>query len=482
MTKTQSATKKKLPGWAIALIVIGTILVVLGVAVGIFFLIPTDNRVTVPAGQVDAAFNVNGYQQKVDVNDLKLNDIEGAKIVSIKEMLEATGLDINNPADKAQIASNIYNMSVRNFAAINGTAYAVLTDASVYAEQVNGLGMHMDYFDVGIRSTYSQMNGPNGFFSQTISGVTKLDLEGALKPIGDKLKGFFGYNIQNFSNSKIDAWRQASNGGATFLSEEEGSYKYILGATKKKGTEFPSEAKNKKGSMFTIRAKQPSTGEAGENTLFKGNQWDPLPDNKIGQTAETQYGEVYDLGDYGAGWAKYNFGADFLDATKTTVEYDAKGDVYTLTLAVKEDKIDEACKYAKGDLIKDTMGYVQLQKAKYTKLENTIQVFGNGLIRSWSREEVMGSKLPAVLTVFPGSCKGGGETGNKALTVFSYDERDYNAERLCALYWTELGDSAVVDKLVKGGTLDLSKYPTLDNYQPDVWGKPYNPKNNPAKK
>lgn len=467
-------TKKKLPGWAIALIVVGTIIVVLGAAVGIFFLIPSDApNAPVLEGTADAVFNVNGYQQSADVSKLTLND--GAKIVSIKDMLATTGLDINNPDDKAQIASNIYNMAVRNFAAINGTGYQVLTDASVSAVGVHALGMNMDYFDVGIRSTYSAMSGPQGNFSQTISGVTKLDLEG-LEIIGDKLRGFFGWNVQSFSNNKINAWRKSSNGGATFLTEDQGSYNYILGATKKKGTEF----KSKLGSDFTISAVTPGSTD-GENPLFAGNQWDALPDLGTGEYNEV-FGVKYYLGSYGTGWAKYNFGAEFLDTTKTTVEYDEKNDIYTLTLAVREDKIDDACKYAKGDLIKDTMNYVQLRNPKYTKLENTIQVFGNGLIRSWSRDEIMGSKEEAKLTVFPGKCDGGGQTGNKSTTVFSYDERDYNAERLCALYWPELGNADLVNKAVSGGALDLSKYPTLSNYKPDVWGKPYDPANNPIKK
>ena len=301
MTKTQSATKKKLPGWAIALIVIGTIIVVLGVAVGIFFLIPTDNRVVGAAGQTDAVFNVNGYQRGVaDVSTIATHD--GAQIVSIETMLKAENLDINNPDHKAKIASYIYNMAVRNFAAAQGAAYEVLTDATVSAKDVKSL-MTMDFFDVGIRSTYSQMNGPQGFFSQTISGVTKLDLGGS--PLGDKIKGLFGWNVQNFSNSTFKADRKSSNGGALFLNEDEQNYKYILGATKKDGTEFPKKVK-KGDNYFTTAAVTPGTPS--HNTLFDGKQWDPLPDNKQGvleDAGKLGAGVKYDLGDYGAGWAKY---------------------------------------------------------------------------------------------------------------------------------------------------------------------------------
>ncbi|MGN0796664.1 MAG: hypothetical protein ACI4M5_00480 [Christensenellales bacterium] len=475
----------KLPKWALALIIVVVILGVLAGTAGIVIVVMSKNAAPAPepAGTTDAIMNVNGYQQKVaDASTLAV--VNGGKIVSISEMLTDEGLDINKAEDKAKIAEYIYNMAVRNYASVNGSAYAVLTDASVEAQQVTAtlpvLGeLSMDYFDVGIRSTYSYMSGPKGYFSQTISGVTKLNLQG-MEAVGDVLKGLFGYNIQSCGNDDFDAFRKASNGGATFLSEEKGGYKYILGATKSSSTKFPT----KTGDNFTITAKEASV--ATPSPLFTTDKWwAALPDmpnldaegNPIKiETTVYEQPYTYYTGSYGAGWAKYNFQNDYLDLENTKVEYSAKDDIYTLTIAVKEDKIDEACKYAKGDLIKDTKDYLLLQNPKYTKLENTIQVYGNGLIKCWVRDEVMGSTEKAKLVVLPGEAAGGGKTGNASVTIFSYDERDYNAERLAALYWPELGKATLFKGAVANKQLDLSAYPTLETYAPDVWGKPYAPK------
>lgn len=470
----------KLPKWALALIIVVVILGILAGTAGIVIAVISKNAAPAPepAGTTDAIMNVNGYQQKVaDVNTLAL--VNNGKIVSVQEMLTATGLDLNKAEDKAQIAEYIYNMAVRNNASVQGSAYAVLTDATVNAYQVNALGIKMDYFNVGLRSTYSSMTGPKGYFSQTISGVTILDLQG-MEAIGNTLKSNFGYNIQSFGNGDFNAFRQSSNGGADFLSEEEEGYKYILGATKTESTKFPT----KTGKNFSISAA--TAGTATPSPLFTAtNWWDALPDmpvvDKNGKPVKVEgdvYGVpyAYELGNYGAGWAKYDFQKDYLDLENTKVEYSARDDIYTITLAVKEDKIDEACKYAKGDLIKDTQAYLRLKDPKYTKLENTIQVYGNGLIKCWVRDEIMGSTENAQLKVLPGEAAGGGNTGNSSVTVFSYDERDYNAERMAALYWPELGKATLFKGAVENKQLDLSAYPTLETYAPDVWGKTYEPK------
>ena len=469
----------KLPKWALVLIIVVVVLGVIGGTVGIVLTVISNNAPPAPnaVSMDDAIMNVNGYQQRVaDTSALAIN--AGGRIVSIGDMLTATGLDVNNKADQAQIAEYIYNMAVRNYASVYGSGYEVLTDATVKAKQVSALGIKLDYFNVGLRSTFSYMSGPQGDFSQTISGVTILDLEG-METIGNTLKGLFGYNIQSFSNGDFSAFRKSGNGGATFLSEEEGGYKYILGATKG-SSKFPT----KLGKDFKISAVE--AGTPSENVLFTAtNWWDALPDipNLDGEgnpiKIETEvYGKAYTYytGSYGAGWAKYDFQKDNLDASKTKVEYDAANDIYTLTMVVKEDKIDAACKYAKGDLIKDTKDYLLLQEPKYTKLENTIQVYGNGLIKCLIRNEIMGSEQKAKLVVLTGEAAGGGTTGNASITVFSFDDRDYNAERLAALYWPELGNSKNFVGAVAGKQLNLSAYPTLDNYTPDVWGKAYVPK------
>ncbi len=405
--------------------------------------------------------SINGYQQYVDISgreDLK-------DVVPVKTMLDETGLSLDNEADRMQIATNIYNMAVRNYTVAGNAAYMVNTSAKVKAKDVKSTGMIVfssEELNVGLTSIYSYMRGTNGTFSQTVSGITQLALDGAIGKIADAIKGNFGYNIQSFSNDQLTAFRRGSNGGAEFPGEKGGAENYIYGA-------YCSTFPEKPGKMYTVEAAEPSTPSETEKPA---HQWDPLEGTDGGSFENG--GTEYTTGAYCAGWATYNFDVSFLDSTQTTVTYDASKKLYTIKFVYLKEKIDEACKYAKASLISDTKEYIELKNPTYTKCENTINVYDNGLIASWERSEFMASdEAKVVLSPMNANCKKGGETGNDALTVFSYDaEVDANALQLAALYWPELGTEKGVNAPKNGGykgaPLDFSKckFANLESYKP----------------
>ena len=165
---------------------------------------------------------------------------------------------------------------------------------------------------------------------------------------------------------------------------------------------------------------------------------------------------TYYCGTYGTGWATYDFSKENIDAKNTKITYDKTNHVYTIDLVVKEDKVDDACMFAKGSLTKDTKDYIQLQNAKYTLTKNLIQIYDNGLIKYWEREETVASEEKAKLTIMPGECKQGGGTTNHTYMSFSYSPIDYNPLALAARYLPEIGTKVSIP----------SKWPTLANYDP----------------
>ena len=165
---------------------------------------------------------------------------------------------------------------------------------------------------------------------------------------------------------------------------------------------------------------------------------------------------TYYCGNYGTGWATYNFSKEFIDPDKTTITHDTKNHVYTIDLAIKEDKVNEACVFAKGSLTKDTKDYIQLQDAQYTLSKNIIQIYENGLIKFWEREETVNSNDVAKLTIMPGECQKGGGTTNHTYMAFSYSPIDYNPLALAARYLPEIGTKVTIP----------SKWPTLEEYDP----------------
>lgn len=405
-------------------------------------------------GIPEYSYTVNGYQQYVDV--ASRSDMEG--VVSVDTMLQTTGLSMDNPADQLQIASNIYNMAVRNYNAASNAAYMVHTEAAVKAVGVKGTGFlkfSSKELNVGLTSTYSAMRGDNGSFSQTVSGVTKLQLDGALGKIADSIKGNFGYNTQSFSNKDITATRTGGNGGAEFPGAKGGAEKYICGAY---CDDFPV----KPGKSYKVNAAEASEPSKPEEIQY---QWDPLKENIASEFENA--GSTYYMGNYGTGWATYNFDKSFLDPEKTTVTYNPETKIYEISFVYLEEKIDEACKFAKSSLINDTKNYIQLPYPTYTKCENVIRVYDNGLIASWKRSEYLGSSEAAKVVVLPADCSGGGSTGNEAFTVFSYDpEVDCNALQLAALYWPELGTEK--GNPVKPLDFSSCKFANLDAYKPTV--------------
>ena len=103
-----------------------------------------------------------------------------------------------------------------------------------------------------------------------------------------------------------------------------------------------------------------------------------------------------------------------------------------------------------------------MQNPDYALEENTIQIFDNGLIKSWKRQETVSSEAKAKLIILTGDCFDGGGTTNITQQAFSYLDVDSDPLANAALYWPQLGDSAVVGKYA----FNLKSYPTIDNYNP----------------
>lgn len=443
------------------------------------------------AGETPLGVYFVGDFQK-DVTPEKLAEItkSGEEIVSIEKALEAAGINYNS--DPAAAAAAIYAVAVTNYNNVTQTGYYVLTDALVNARETN-----VGSAEVGIRSTYSSFTGKNGSFSQTVSGVTKLE---GLGSFVESLRSNFGYNIQSFNNSTFAANRRGSNGGAQFPSESDDAnvYKYILGAynddlsSTNKGKSVSIVAANKASDEKPMPeyeqaegAKYPDNSTlAGKNLPeFNKNRkaWEPLNriptriwdgDNIVENHAVVE-GTRYSYGTYGAGFAVYDFSRPEYLSNDTKVTYNAELDLWTVEVAVKSDFVQQACEFAAGDLVKDTKDYIGLKNAAYTEISCRFEVYGDGLIKSMQKRDVLNSNEKCPLTVaggILGDCKGGGTSSNTATMAFSYSDSDTDANRLAALYWPELGAEKIF-KDAKADTnfkLDLSSYDNFSDYKPVV--------------
>ena len=431
---------------------------------------------------------VGDFQRNVSAEQLAAITKEGEQIVSIQDALTQAGID--KDANPAAAAAAIYAVAVTNYNNVTQTGYYVLTDALV-----NARGTSLGTLNVGIRSTYSSFNGKKGSFSQTISGVTKLE---GIGPIGDTLRSNFGYNIQSFSNDDFYAFRRGSNGGAQFPAEADDAniYKYILGAynndltgtVKAKSITITPSGQGEEEKPLPDYApeagqKYPAGSTLADKELPAYNlnrkAWEPL--NRIparywdnnGNVAEVSHeveGTIYNCGTYGAGFAVYDFSRPEYLSNETKVSYDSALDLWTVEIAVLDEYTNQACEFAAGDLIKDTKSYIALKNAKFTKIAVKFEVYGNGLIKSMQKNDELSTPDKCPLVIIKGDCKDGGLTSNTATMAFSYSDNDTDAEKLAALYWPELGQDKIfkdkgVDTKLK---LDLSSYPTFDSYKPVV--------------
>ena len=412
-------------------------------------------------------FFVSDFQKNLDAETLASITKEGEEIVSVQEMLDTTGWTLNgNPKE---IAAGIYALAVTNYNNLTQYAYLVKTDASVDAYDTS---LSNDVH-VNIRSTFSTFTGKNGSFSQTVSGVTALEGFG---PLGDSIRGLFGYNIQSFDNEDFYAFRRASNGGANFYGNSNPDVlKYIMGAQNDFPTRYSDKGSDTKSFYIKDKATLEEENQGGSDVEIEQPEqherpyaWSPLNGTTTGEL--TVAGTKYYLGSFGAGFATYNFSeASWLDDA-TSVSYDAKNDIYRLNIVVAEQYVDDACIYAKGSLIKDTKDYIALKNAKYTECTNVIEVYGNGIIKSIQKIESLGSEEKCDLVVISGSCNGGG-TKNEAIFAFGYTDDCTDVNRYAALYWPELGNESYFGKgykVTKDMVLDLSSYPTFETYEPKV--------------
>lgn len=449
----------------VAIIVICVVLLLVIVAGIIAAAVLLSNQ-PVAQSTPDDVFFVSNFQENISNEELAKITKEGATIVGIQEMLTTEGWSLE--ANPKEVAAGIYALAVTNYNNLTQTGYMVKTDASVQAK-----GSSVGDVNVGIRSTYSNFQGKNGTFSQTISGVTALEGVGAL---GDMLRGLFGYNIQSFANDDFYAFRQGSNGGASFYGmDNPDTLKLIMGAQQ----DFPTRY-NK--NTFYIKDQETfeneNAGSSSGSDIEQPEQherpyaWSPLNGTTTGEL--TVAGTKYYLGSFGAGFATYNFSEASWLADDTTVTYDAENDIYKLNIVVAEQYVDDACIYAKGALIKDTQAYIKLKNAAYTECTNVIEVYGNGLIKSIQKIESLGSNERCELLSPLGSCAGGA-TKNEAIFAFGYTDECTDANRYAALYWPELSDasyfqeaSKTYSKVTTAMALDLSSYPTFATYEPKV--------------
>ena len=477
--------KKKLSKGAIAGIVVGSVAAVAALVVlAVFVILPMFAKEAVVANDFEELLKVNGYQNySATQKNIKLKT-GASDLVTVDEI---TGIDKTN---KAEFAAALYSLAITNYEKVAGTGWYCYTDSSVYAKDVKALGaFKFPTFKVGVRAAFGmgslEADDPNeyqesekkaNFFSQTISGVTVLDIEGITPAITDTLKSKFGYNCQEYLYNGTYAYKRGDNGGAEFYgASSEMGYKYMMGAYNedlyKSGTEKPYKENSLKDDGYPIHTyfsaeysdvfsatKSLDYVDPPENIIHDGEEaWgqiDTLYDYAFELTPyDTTYRYYY--GTYGSGWAVYDFSKDNIDASKTTIEHDDEGGYYTINLVVKESKADAACMFAKGSLTKDTKDYIQLQDAKYSLKKNVIKIYDNGLIMSWERIEAVDSTLPAKLTVIPGECNGGGGTENHTYMSFSYSPIDYHPQALAARYMPEIAASTSI----KG-------WPTLSEYDP----------------
>ncbi len=486
--KKGKKAKKKLSKGAIAGIVVGSVAVVAALVVlAVFVIMPLFAKEAVVASDFQELLQVNGYQNyEATKANVKLKN-GATDLVTVDDMIAATGW--NYQTHVAEFAAGLYSLAITNYQKVAGTGWYCYTDSSVYASDVKALSVaKFPTFKVGVRAAfgmgsleptaaneYQKEQEKDNFFSQTISGVTVLDIEGITPTLTDTLKTKFGYNCQEYLYNGTYAYKRGSNGGANFYgkSSAEG-YKYMMGAYNEdlylSGTEKPYKVNGLKDSGYPEHTyfSAEFSAEYGETkSLEKVECPDDIPGGSEpwGKLATdydyayelTPYNETYKYyyGNYGAGWAVYDFSKDNIDASKTTITYDAKGHFYTINMVVKESKVDDACMFAKGSLTKDTKDYIQLQNAKYSLKKNMIQIYDNGLIKYWERVESVDSSLKAKLTVLPGECAGGGGTENSTYMSFSYSPIDYHPQALAARYMTEIASET-----------GITGWPTLANYDP----------------
>ena len=482
--------KKKLSKGAIAGIVVGSVAVVAALVVlAVFVILPLFTKQAVVASDFQELLQVNGYQNyEATTKNVKLKTGASA-LVSVQDMIDATGWDYET--DVAEFAAGLYSLAITNYEKVAGTGWYCYTDSSVYASDVTAalgpIKANFPTFKVGVRAAFGmgalEADDPNdyqvevekdNFFSQTISGVTVLEIEGITPAITDALKTSFGYNCQEYLYNGTYAYKRGSNGGAEFYGKsDEYGYKYMMGA-------YNEDLYKTKG--YKAKAKDEVSGYP-EHTYFSGEYCEEFgevksldkvdcpddilyPDEEPWGRIETLYDYAFELkpysktltyyyGNYGSGWAVYDFSKDNIDASKTTITYDSKGHYYTINMVVKESKMDDACMFAKGSLTKDTKDYIQLQEPKYSLKKNMIQIYDNGLIKYWERVESVDSSLPAKLTVLTGECAGGGGTENSTYMSFSYSPIDYHPQALAARYMTEIASET-----------NITGWPTLANYDP----------------
>lgn len=491
--KAAKAGKKKLSKGAKAGITVGSILGVVAIAlVFVLVVLPMLVPAQIAAENTSLILAKGGYQKYVDATKLELrSDASFDKIYSVDEMLSAEGLSLSNKADTKQIASNIFNLAVTNYANLKSTSWYCYTDSSVYATDVDaslGIKLHFEDFNVGVRAAYyissvessnPKNQGRANEFSSTISGVTKLDIAGLPANLTDTVKKLFGFNIQNCLYEGTFAYRRGPNGGAAFYGDDDDlGFKYPMGAWNEK---LPTKTKTvlqNDGARgighFSMAEYNPETDDVSQKLDYidtpaniiatRSTPWSPLNTYYNYAYKLDCFGEYdnYYTGNYGAGWAPYNFEIANL-SDETTVTYDSKTHVYTIEMVVKADKADEACLFAKGSLTKDTKDYIKMANAKYKLEKNTIEVFDNGLIKSWARQETISTDQPAELVILSGTCHGGGGTTNVTQSAFSYEKQDCDPLAQAALYWPQLGDKAVVGNVA----YDLKGYTTFDEYNPD---------------
>ncbi|MDE6275365.1 MAG: hypothetical protein K2M75_02375 [Clostridia bacterium] len=439
---------------------------------------------------------VGDFQKDVAAEDLAKITKEGEKIYGIEYALAQAGIDKDKEPAKA--AAAIYATAVTNYNNITQTGYYVLTDAKVSAR---GALAGKDV-NVGIRSTYSSFTGKNGSFSQTVSGVTQLD---GIGPVGDTLRGNFGYNIQSFNNDTFSAFRRGSNGGAQFPTEanDKNVYKYILGAYNSslskvvRGDKLDIKPADKAATEPDLPEYVPAAGaKYADNSTLKGkllpefnpnrNAWEPLnriparqwvytKDGKRTDKVEEIYNVVegtrYSCGTYGAGFAVYDFSRPEYLSNDTVVSYNSDLDLWTVEVKILKEYVDQACEFAAGDLIKDTKSYIGLKDASFTKIEVKIEVYGSGLIKSMQKRDELSTNKECPLTILPpNKCTKGGVTSNTATMAFSYSDNDTDANRLAALYWPELGENSIFKnkKVSTSLKLDLSGYDKMSTYEPKV--------------
>lgn len=392
--------------------------------------------------------NFSGYQEKPDENKIKGDKFAPIDFSALKrDPLAILTKAIENTNNAKQQASFIVTNS------------DIISDARGELEELKRVLQ---------RSTYLVEMNQEGSYTQTVSGMMKLETNSSgLNSIIDQIVGQFGYCRRS---GNIDGKNYTSQGSSPKFSAKGDEITAPAGASAswKKWVESAplgmalSLAYDKVSDEIVVT---PMFEDRQDMAKFKSGVYktgDGSVDYSYGDKAEYIYDPVTGAKcNYvntvdpfnNAGSAKKRSGATYITSSRedgTIVpQYDMNYDVVDRdNCSVKKvkdyweivinfqggaskypdyygSKIDQACRAAAGMLLIDTNNTpLKMGRIEYKTLKMTYQVWDNGFMKKMDREESF--DCYAYFDVFIKSGEGLGMSNNSAYQVWSYTDEDTN--------------------------------------------------------